>query len=281
MVAVQPPLNLDLLLPAPGLIGNLFHVKVGCHAGDNHFEVFAVHRSVLHSVDVFVELYSGQAPNLLQMKPDQDGKVDVDWPAEAYCVGCTVGDRGFQAALTGMVLDCTEKIADCPNGAFVYTSYKGTERWCSARELMLDAFVWKVDNSWQSVEDMKGGYHETFRKILFQSRLVYPFEPDLTTTGFSGYCLTDAVYKNNDYEALRQVVVNVWMWKANERWDGVEDMDCLFEHNDWINYRTMFAADICAALLRVCPIPGQEVATREKKPWEDPEKYYEKSIELE
>lgn len=98
---------------------------------------------------------------------------------------------------------------------------------------------------------------------------------------FPGYELTGVVYRDSDCEALRPLMVDLWAWKATVRWDAVADVHCLFDHDDWINDQTMFASNLCNALIRIRPIPGKEVLTTEKKPWEDAEKYYVKVLEQE
>lgn len=70
-------------------------------------------------------------------------------------------------------------------------------------------------------------------------------------------------------------------WKATVQWDALPDVHCLFDHNDWINDQTMFAADLCKALVRVRPITGREASAIEKEPWEKAEKYYVKILKQE
>lgn len=93
--------------------------------------------------------------------------------------------------------------------------------------------------------------------------------------GFPGYELTDVVYRCYDCDALRGLIVDLWAWKATARWRAVDDVEGIAcDELDHGNLERMFAIDLCKALVRVRPVPGQKVSATEKKPWENARKYY-------
>ncbi|KAF3047223.1 hypothetical protein E8E11_006148 [Didymella keratinophila] len=93
--------------------------------------------------------------------------------------------------------------------------------------------------------------------------------------GFPGYELNDIVYRLDACRALRELMVDLWVWKATRQWGSVADVECIArEELDITDFEGMFAVEVCKALVRVRPVPGQKVLATEEKPWENAEKYY-------
>ena len=92
--------------------------------------------------------------------------------------------------------------------------------------------------------------------------------------------LTDIVYRSDDCDALRVLMVDLWAWKATTRWNSIADIELIArEELDYRGLEEMFAVELCKTLIRVRPAPGQEVSMLEKRPWENAEKYYIKVLE--
>jgi hypothetical protein len=82
---------------------------------------------------------------------------------------------------------------------------------------------------------------------------------------FPGYELTDIVYRSYDCEALRGLMVDLWAWKATARWDAVASVYCIARDDiEYGDFERMFAVDLCKALVRVRPVPGQGVSDRQE-----------------
>ena len=74
--------------------------------------------------------------------------------------------------------------------------------------------------------------------------------------------------------------MDLWAWKATRHWGAVAGVECIVrEELDITVFEEMFAVELCKALVRVRPAPGQEGSTLEERRWGKAGKYYLEILE--